>query len=273
MPALGGAIEYLRYCGEAVLRAPAASIATPREGACFSMIPYANRVNRGRFVHEGETWQLPLEPHRPHAMHGVGWKVCWRCVEHSSAHVVLAYRHAGDSLWPWPFAAEQRLSLERDGCTISLSVKNLDSRLRPAGIGLHCFFPLRRSTALYASAAQMWRCDAACLPINAVAAQSDGEWLAGKPLATLPPINNPFEDWDGYARIAQGAHTITLSATGTRYFHLYRPESAEFFAFEPVDHIPDALNRGAMPQLSPDAVAKIVLQIQYSSRVEAVRIV
>jgi aldose 1-epimerase len=50
----------------------------------------------------------------------------------------LDYREDQD--WPWCFEAVQDFQLVQDALTLSMSVRNLDKRPMPAGLGRHPYF-------------------------------------------------------------------------------------------------------------------------------------
>ncbi|KHL25101.1 hypothetical protein PK98_11945 [Croceibacterium mercuriale] len=250
----------------AVLRPGAPDAVRPLDAACFPLVPYANRIADGRFTHEGVSYDLPRNfgADHPHSLHGTGWLRPWFVAEQAADSVVLVHDHAGDAHWPWPFAAQQRLTLAPGSMTIDLSVRSLaDSRV-PAGLGLHPYFPCDDATRLAFTAGHAWLADADDLRTDAAPADRFGDWRDGAPVQGTTLIDNSYSPWNGEARIMQRDHVLHLAATGAPACHLYRPPEGGFFCLEPVSHLPDAINREGMALLAPGETLslRLVLTIE-----------
>lgn len=265
-PELGGSILALDHAGRAVLRRAADDAARPLDTACFPLVPYANRIAQGGFTHEGVSHELPRNfgADHPHTLHGTGWLRAWTLAEQTADSIVLAYDHAGDVHWPWPFAAEQRITLAPGSVRIDLSVRSLAEEPVPAGLGLHPYFPRDDATRLTFAAEQAWLADADDLRTGPVPADRFGDWQAGAPVQGHRLIDNSYSEWDGQARIEQRDHVLRLAAIGAPDCHLYRPPAGDFFCLEPVSHLPDAINRGGMALLAPDESLSLSLTIAVS---------
>ena len=74
----------------------------PLDMASFPLVPYANRIAHGRYVVDGQSYQLPLNfGDHPHSIHGFGWQRPWQVLEQSGHDVRLEQTHHGDAGWPW----------------------------------------------------------------------------------------------------------------------------------------------------------------------------
>jgi aldose 1-epimerase len=262
LPALGGAIGRLRHAGHDILRPTAPGAKDPLEAACFPLVPYANRIAGGRFAFEGRQYQLPLNfGDHPHSLHGIGWQSAWQVASCGDDGVVLGHEHAGDAGWPWAYRAEQRLTLAPGALRARLSLTNLAQCPAPAGLGFHPYFPAGASTRLTFTAARLWEVDATILPTIAAAADHLGDWSIGDAVSGDRLIDNSYEGWDGIAVVEQVYSRCRMTATGATALHLYRPPGLPFFCIEPVDHLPDAINRVGMPVLSPGATRTLEMTL------------
>ena len=113
---VGGGLRDYRVDGRPVLDGYAEDeVCTGGRG--LPLVPWPNRLHRGRYVFDGEEHVLPLdEPERSSAIHGLARSVSWTPVDVADDHVTMSV-----TLWPrpgWPF-------------TLSVSVEYV---LGPAGL-------------------------------------------------------------------------------------------------------------------------------------------
>ena len=261
-PAIGGAVAALRWQGHDVLRPSPPAFSSPLDSACFPLIPYANRIADGRFTFAGTRYQVPRNfGDHPHSLHGTGWQSVWTAESPSEAAVRLAHSHSGDTAWPWSYHAEQQFTLAGATFAAALTVTNTSPTAMPAGLGFHPYFPCTGSTRLTAHATCLYLADDNMLPTAPAPAGLFGDWSRGAPVAGNSLIDNAYDGWDGTARIALGDVMLSLEASGAPAFHLYRPPGADFFCFEPISHLPDAINRGGMPLLGPGDSLKLEMRL------------
>jgi aldose 1-epimerase len=241
-PEVGGAIFALRWRGRDVLRPTHAGTTAPLETASFALVPYANRIAHGAFTFEGLDYRLPLNfGDHPHVLHGLAWQQPWSVAASDGASARLTLEHAADAVWPWSFAADQVIALD-DGLSVTLTLTNRDDRPMPAGLGMHPYFPRAADTRLTANFDGAWLADATMLPTERVAPDRFGDWAAGDRVDRAELVDHVHDGWDGLARIESGGMTVRLTAEGTRWAHLYMPPGEPYFCFEPVSHLPDAVN-------------------------------
>jgi aldose 1-epimerase len=242
-PEVGGSLSALRWRGVDILRPMPAEASGPLEGSCFPLVPYANRIRGGRFVWHGWQVAMPLNflP-QEHSLHGFGWQKPWRVASEGGFKAALEFSHDGKGAWPWAFHAEQRVRLGPQGCAISLNVVNRAGSAMPMGLGLHPYFRRRPETQVQFSARGMVVVDDTLVPTGDVAADDlFAEWEDG---TALPGqlVDHCFTGWDGTVRITDDLGTITMTARGVPFLHVYAPPAGEALCFEPVSHTPDALN-------------------------------
>lgn len=261
-PGSGGAIAGLRWHEQHVLRPSLAPLGSPLDSACFPLVPYANRIANGRFVLDGTTYQLPRNfGDHPHSLHGVGWLSTWAVTERTECEINLAHVHVGNPDWPWPYRAEQRFTIAKRDFEIALTITNTGRTDMPAGLGLHPYFPCSSATSLTARSNEVLLGDRTMLPTVAAPADHFGNWADGASLAGDTLIDNAYDGWDGTAHIALDALDVQLEATGASAFHLYRPPGSGFFCFEPVTHLPDAINRGGMRRIGPGESLSLTMRL------------
>lgn len=102
------------------------------------MVPYAGRVRRGRFTHDGKTFQLPIN-HEPHAIHGTVFDRSWTTIERTPSRVLLVASLGAR----WPFDGsvthEIEVNAETRMVTCSLTVSTTSASM-PAHVGWHPWF-------------------------------------------------------------------------------------------------------------------------------------
>lgn len=262
LPELGGAARTLRHEGRDVLRPAPADARDPLETGCFPLVPYANRIARGRFAFGGQEHRLPLNfGEHPHSLHGLGWHAEWTVAEANAGQATLMHAHDGGAGWPWAYRATQRFTLAPGEMRVELSLTNTADAPMPAGLGLHPYFPCDADTRLAFEAERVWLAGETMLPAEPAAAAQFGDWSAGAPVEGETLIDNAYQGWLGVARIEQGWGGVEMRAQGAGVLHLYRPPDAAFFCIEPVSHLPDAINRGGMDVLGPGETRKLMMTL------------
>lgn len=244
-PDQGGAILSLDWGCQPVFRPTPDGATDILETACFPLVPYANRIADGRFTFGGRTVQLQaLDRFAPHALHGDGWLQPWAVETCTVEAVVMTLDWAGDpNGWPWPWRAEQRVSLSPRGLEIALSVVNRGDEPMPTGLGLHPYFHRSDDARLSLSATGVWATDAREIPECLVEPAAIADWSQGLPLTQAPFVDHAYAGWDGVARLAGGGRQVVVSADPcARWAQVYAPVGADFLCVEPVTHRPDALN-------------------------------
>lgn len=235
-----GSIDWLR---RATSNGP--KNADARDMACYPLVPFSNRVRDGRFTFEGRDIRLPLNfaPH-PHVIHGHGWKAAWHVTDATETSVTLQYRHAADA-WPWPYAAEQRITLDNRALTIAIALTNLGDTPMPAGIGLHPYFPRGAGTTISGTVEGLWNSDTEVMPTTL--GPAGDVWPAGRPLSVDSiALDNCFTGWGKTLDIGWPGRRLHLTARGPLDFLIvFTPPGRPFFCAEPVSHCIDAVNLAA----------------------------
>lgn len=135
VPGAGGRVGSLTVDGVSVLVTGDPADHSTMWGS-FPMAPWAGRLGRGRFTHDGTTHQLVVD-RPPHAIHGTVATRAWT-VDATTADGVELSRPLGPG-WPLGGSAHQRITLGRDALHCTLRVTAAD-RSMPVTIGWHPWF-------------------------------------------------------------------------------------------------------------------------------------
>ena len=144
-PEIGGAITGWTFGTHPLLRRPEPDAIIDRNArglGCFPLVPFSNRIGRGRFSWAGHDHVLARNfGDRPHCIHGIGWQSVWDAdaISATTAHLTLHHDATGDQAlrWPFSFTAEQIFSLTPDALRVELALTNRHAQPAPAGLGLH----------------------------------------------------------------------------------------------------------------------------------------
>jgi aldose 1-epimerase len=129
--------------------------ARPTRSGIPVLFPFPNRIRDGRFVWQGQPYQLPTnDPAGVNAIHGFACRRPWRIVaqgaSHDSAWITGVFRCSVDdpaSRPLWPADHEIRLTIRLGATTLRLEAEvfNPDSVPLPFGLGYHPYFRLPAS--------------------------------------------------------------------------------------------------------------------------------
>ncbi len=259
-PALGGSITAWSVDGQAMLRptSDTALLDGNRLGlASFPLVPYSNRIDHGRFTWAGAHYQLAANfPPEPHSLHGTGWEDVWQVDALGAREILLSLVHTADARWPWPFRAEQRISVAGQRLTIVLTAQNLAAAAVPLAFGHHPYFE-SDGAALQFAADRVWHKDKSGMPFASAPPDGPFDFSRAKPVAGCD-LDHGYAGWSGEARIAWRDRPLALEIdTAMTAAVLYIPLNGTAFCFEPVPHIINALNLTAhappMPVVAPMA--------------------
>jgi aldose 1-epimerase len=232
-PELGGSLLAFSVGGVEITRR-AQSGSDPRETSSFPMVPWVNRIDRGKFATSDHVHSIRPNTEEPHPLHGHGWQRAWSVDDLDSDRVTLRYDHTEDS-WPWPYTAFLRYLVEPDRLIVDMEVTNRsETSSMPAALGFHPYF--ERPARISATVDGRWEVGPDLIPTAWT--ETDGFRLTD---VDGIDADNTYTGWDGRAFIELSTARVELVADVKR-LHLYAPRWAHFFALEPVSASPDAVN-------------------------------
>ena len=140
LPADGCRVGSLRVGGTELLRTERDAATRPGDvfgHGSFAMVPWAGRVDRGRWRNGQVSHELPIDM-PPHAIHGTGVRAAWSPAAGPTADSAAFYY---DLAAPWPYAGRvtQLFELTPDSLRTTLSVETAADSF-PAQVGWHPWF-------------------------------------------------------------------------------------------------------------------------------------
>jgi aldose 1-epimerase len=264
-PDTGGSIGALRKGGRDVLRPAPPSVRDPLQTGCFPLLPFANRIDGGRFSLDGRDVALPALPgFSPHALHGEAWLMPWQVESRSADTACLVCRHEAGA-WPWIWSARQRFSLSGSGLRIELALTNESGTSMPAGLGFHPYFPAGPDARIHFIARSVWLTDAREIPVRAAEPEALVDWSEAPAVGPVRGlVDHCYDGWTGEARIEDADGVVQIAASPVcAGLHVFTPSGQDYVCLEPVTHRPDAVNGapGDMPVLGPGETAEIWMTV------------
>ena len=243
-PDLGGSIAGLWLGDLPVLRSmEPAALAGPRQGACFPLVPYSNRLGYKRFRWLGrEHTTAPNFGHDyPHSLHGSGWTRPWRITDRGERHAELMLTQLADEQWPFTFDVTQRFELSDNALQVSLHFTNIDARTQPVGLGWHPYFPKRQPQP----PARGTERAAGSLTPRGPPAHAPRAAARHRRLSVASPQRSTTASKAGAARrasamksdVAQADHVVAALPGGVHAGH-----AQDYFCVEPVSHVSNAIH-------------------------------
>lgn len=102
------------------------------------LVPWPNRVDRGRYRFDGEDRQLDLsEPETGCAIHGLARWESWQVASHEADRVALVHRLHPHPGYPAVLDLEVEHVLDVDGLRVRTTARNVGGTRAPYGLGAH----------------------------------------------------------------------------------------------------------------------------------------
>ncbi|UEM23355.1 aldose 1-epimerase [Skermanella mucosa] len=219
----------------------------PADLSCHPLVPFSNRIAGGHFVFHGRSVDLPPNaPFIADVIHGHGWQAPWTVSTQDGSSAVMTFDYAAGT-WPYAYSATQRFQLADDRLTIAMELVNTGDLAMPAGLGLHPYFPKPIGTRLTADLDGVWLGDEGHIPTERVPLPLAWDFPHGVALDDIV-LDNNFTGWNGRARIDWPGAGASLRIEATppfRHAVVYVPHNQDYFCFEPVSHMTNAVNRAA----------------------------
>lgn len=154
-PDLGMNTVFLRYRGEAVLRAPESEDALQAHPCVYGtplLLP-PNRTAGGTFPFGGTRYALPVNDPGGHHIHGSLFRMSFSVLGADSAEISGVFENTG-SCFPFPFRMEVLARIGEEGYCQQFRITNTGTLPMPLTFGLHTTFV--EKTPLRVPVGQMW---------------------------------------------------------------------------------------------------------------------
>jgi aldose 1-epimerase len=241
-PEQGAAFSRLQWRGRDILVPTPEAARHPGAYGAFWMLPWANRLDGGRIAGHAMPINRAAEDT---AIHGLARDLPWEVISATPDHALLHQRLAFS---PFDYAVQLAVMLDADGLLMEMTLRHEGAAPTPYGMGWHPWFIRHATTRLHLNATQRANHSVRGLPESLTPCAGIAANEAG-----LIGLDNFFAGWDGVARLASSAGTITLTATGdfAAGLQVYAPAAQPIICVEPVSHMPDAPNRPVLATAAP----------------------
>lgn len=250
----GARLVYWRKAGREIIGEPEGGYGSHFAGAL--LIPFANRVNKGRFYFKNNWYQLNPNGPQGHAIHGLVYDRSFTYKRHQieKDHLEISMECNYDGSlegYPFPFQTIVTYCFTKTGMHMGLQVKNTGRQSLPITIGWHPYFFCRdRSTAIL-------ECDVVKTFLTDQSGITRGVEEQVFPSAFV--IQNHKLDTAYLLKkkeitLKTSSHSFTLVPYGTSEFlQLYTPKDRRYLAVEPMTGISDSFNNGkGLKELQPN---------------------
>ena len=244
-PEVGAAIARFTWRGIDILRRTPDSAINERlirQMGAYPLVPYSNRIGQAQLIVGEQKYALRKNfPPGLHAIHGFGWQRAWQVATQTVDSVSLRLQHMPDADWPFACEARQVVRLTPNALQLELSVRNNDTRVMPAGLGFHPFFPLTPETHLQSDWKGMWKMSADSLPTELGPVPPEADFSQLRPVAGWQ-VDHCFIGWSRRAVLDYPTHRMQLDANDLcRQIVVFAPnDGRNFIALEPVSNINNA---------------------------------
>lgn len=234
-----------------------------------TLVPWPNRLSDGRYVFEGETYQLALtEPDAGNAIHGLGRWARWTPVRQDVDLITLGFDIVPQKGYPFEVRAEVTYTVHAErGLSVTLGARNLGPGRAPFGAGSHPYLATHGhridDVTLTLPAAEQLVLDERQVPVGARTLTGSDDYRTGRKLKA-----HRFDSgFTGIERDATGRGVAELR-TKTGGARMWFDETFRFLqvytldeltpgqsgiAIEPMTCAPNAFNTGAgLIVLEPD---------------------
>ena len=268
LPEAGARLHRVRAFGAELLRAPADPryhLADPWFWGGYVMAPWCNRVAPGPMALAGRTIDLKANFFDGTAIHGQVMVRPWR----HEGDGTFRIEGGGDGTgWPWPYAVEERVSVDGARLTVELRLTNTADAPMPGGIGLHPWFLKPVRVAIGARGVLSTNVASPAQP-EPVSGDLDRRRLALMPDgldATWTDLADPpvVFDWPETGVRA----TMTVEAP-VLFIVAASPGDKDAVAVEPQTHAPDGIRRllngepGALSLIPPGETLALTMRLSF----------
>lgn len=217
------------------------------KGGIYPLLPYSNRIAQASVMVDGAVVALAPHPDAlPHTLHGNAHALPWRLETQDAASAVMVLDAPASAAWPWHYRARMELQLSPSVLSVSMSMRNNDQGVMPAGLGLHPYFRHLPGARVGYRASTFWPPTAEFLAVSSRAPRPDEIHMPARPLR-VSGLTDYLGGWDGQAMVElPGGERLDIQADPV-FGHLvvHRPDSMAYLCLEPVSHVADGFNLAA----------------------------
>ncbi len=225
------------------------------ELACYVLAPWSNRIRDATLAWEGREIALQSDWEDGTAIHGDVKEATFKILDRSPQSVRMQTVRDGakGQNWPWKYECIVRYQLDGMALSLSVTVKNRDTRAMPCGIGLHPFFMTRLAKSAQEAAlvrlpvAMKYACEG-MMPVGETSddelcqALRDG-WTVHGGLDDVFSLRT--DEFDAEIVWPETLRLSLKSRGGCGHAVIYSGEGGvepAFFCLEPVTHVNDGMN-------------------------------
>lgn len=148
-------------------------------GCGMVLVPWPNRVDGGKWEHDGKTQQLDLtDPGNGHATHGLLRNTAYELVTQTESAVTLAASVYPQHGYPFTLDTSVTYAIGPDGLTVTHQIANVGSQAAPFGVGAH---PYLRVGDVPAADLRLTLSARSCTPTNERLLPEPQQSLDGSP--------------------------------------------------------------------------------------------
>jgi aldose 1-epimerase len=235
--------------------------ATPEElteakwGKSALLFPFPNRLDQGKYIWQGETYQFPLNNAATgNAIHGFVRSQVFELdsvlLTKDSASLICSYTYNGSlAYYPFPFRVEIGFSIYDDrSFHFEFSVENLHDESIPVGFGWHPYFKLTETAdahLMQLPACEKVNINDRMIPTGGTvpyAAFETKQKVADTVLDNTFLCKNLKEDYELLLEANGAQLLVRASADACPYFQVFTPPHRQSIALEPMSCNVDAFN-------------------------------
>lgn len=217
------------------------------KGGIYPLMPYSNRIAQARVRVDGA--DVALAPHPdalPHTLHGNAHALPWKLESQGADHAVMALDSAACPAWPWHYTARIELQLSPTTLSATLSIRNADQSLMPAGLGLHPYFRHQHDAAVGYRPGAIWPPTPEFIAVASRAPEPEEFHMPARALRA-GGLTDYIGGWDGKASVELPEGEVLDIDADPVFSHLvvHRPDALTYLCLEPVSHVADGFNLAA----------------------------
>ncbi len=242
---LGASLQELTINKTSIIK-PLAPLTYNNTYASSILFPFANRIKDGTYTFNNNTYTLPInEPDRNNALHGLVFNKTFEVIKEKAtetyACITLLYEEKNRTEgFPYTYAIQLKYTLETNGLSLEVLIKNTDNKTFPFTTGWHPYFysaDLNKSSLHFASNTQLVF-NERCITTGTMAVSNTANFdLKDKQLDDCFVLNNNDIQFN-----TPNYRLLISSSSEERFLQIYTPPKKNTIAIEPTTGVPDSFN-------------------------------